>query len=145
MVLNEISDCMDGEGKGEDMKIIVLERDGRVIVMNEEELSKEFHEQYEKNGNGMDKEDFFYEFFYCDSINGNIDYSVEDDQVEFEYYDWDTRQTYNHIEWCLKQLKEDSHFTKYIMFHVLLALNSCGAIGEWEYEVLHEKYCNYSE
>lgn len=127
------------------MKIIVLERNGRVIVTNEEELTKEFREQYEKNGNGMDKDDFYYEFFYCEPINGSIDYSVEDDQIKFKYDNWDVEQAYNHIELCLQWLKEDSNFTKYIMFHVLMAINSCGAIGKREYESLHEKYCNYSE
>ena len=126
------------------MKIIVMERDAKVIVVNEEEFTKEFREQYAKNGNGMNKEDFFYIFFYCDPINGSIDYSAKDDRIEFKY-DYDVERAYNHIERCLKKMEEDSGITKYIMFHVLMALNSCGTIGKREYEALHEKYCNYSE
>ncbi len=133
------------KGKDREMKIIVLERDDKIIVTDEEQLTKEFHEQYEKNGNGMDKGDFYYEFFYCEPINGSIDYSVKYDRIDFKYDNWDIEQAYNHIELCLKWLKEDSGFTKYIMFHVLMAINSCGAIGKREYEALHEKYCNYSE
>lgn len=133
------------KGKDREMKIIVLERDDKIIVTDEEQLTKEFHEQYEKNGNGMDKDDFYYEFFYCEPINGSIDYSVEYDRIDFKYDNWDVEQAYNHIELCLQWLKENSGFTKYTMFHVLMAINSCGAIGKQEYEALHEKYCNYSD
>jgi hypothetical protein len=133
------------KGKDREMKIIVLERDDKIIVTDEEQLTKEFHEQYEKNGNGMDKDDFYYEFFYCEPINGSIDYSVEYDRIDFKYDNWDVEQAYNHIKLCLQWLKENSGFTKYTMFHVLMAINSCGAIGKQEYEALHEKYCNYSD
>ena len=92
-------------GKDREMKIIVLERDDKIIVTDEEQLTKEFHEQYEKNGNGMDKGDFYYEFFYCEPINGSIDYSVKYDRIDFKYDNWDIEQAYNQIELWLKGLK----------------------------------------
>ena len=131
------------------MEIIILQHDDETIITNKEELTKEFHEIYEKNGNGMDKDEFYYEFFCRDAINGEIAYSSKDDCIEFEYADWDTKLTYWHIELCIEWLQKEekseffSSFNKHTMFHVLMALNSCGAIGKREYEALNNKYCSY--
>lgn len=123
------------------MEIIILQHDDETIITNTKELTQEFHEQYKKNGNGIDKEDFCYEFFGCEVINGEIVYSYQNDRIEFEYVDWDTKLTYWHIELCVEWLQRGD-LDRYTMFHVLMALNSCGAIGKSEYEALNNKYCN---
>ena len=126
------------------MHIIILQQNNETKLTNTEELTKRYREMYQKSGNGMDTEDFFYENCAWDALNGEIGFDQKNDAVTFEYADRDKSRAYEHIEDCRNWMAErNGSFDQYVMAHVLMALYYGGPLSKDEYECMHTALCSY--
>jgi hypothetical protein len=117
------------------MSLILVKHGEEIRVENELTINERFQHEYNEAETDLEKEDYFWEYFFEDPINGSIDYIKSDNIITFKYSNWDTDKTYSHIEWCLEKKLSIME-----MFYSLIALRSCGAIGEREYRAIDSFY-----